>query len=276
VDINYFLGIDANTGVMIADFEEGAGGATPSQNHPISGTTVVSNDVWYHAAATYDGTTLKLYLNGVQENSLTVGQPAASATTAPTAFASSIRSNGTTIQGYFNGVLDEARIWNVARTQTEIQNAINSELTSGTGLIGRWGMNEGAGTTITDSTAPAENGSLTNDPVWVSPGAPFNLNYNGAPLVNAGADQVVPLQDNVELSGSVSDDGLPNPPGTVTTPWSLISGPGTVTFANANAEHNRFILRKRNLRVAPDSGRWRQNLQRRCNNYHQSRNQQRP
>jgi hypothetical protein len=37
VDINYFLGIDASTGVLIADFEEGAGGAVVSQNHPVSG-----------------------------------------------------------------------------------------------------------------------------------------------------------------------------------------------------------------------------------------------
>ena len=44
--------------------------------------------------------------------------------------------------------MDEARIWNVARTQTEILSTINQQITSGTGLLARWGMNEGAGTTI--------------------------------------------------------------------------------------------------------------------------------
>jgi hypothetical protein len=37
------------------------------------------------------------------------------------------------------------------------------------------------------------------------------------------------------LSGSATDDGLPNPPGALIYTWSKVSGPGTVTFANANA-----------------------------------------
>ena len=32
-----------------------------------------------------------------------------------------------------------------------------------------------------------------------------------------------------------TDDGLPLPPGAVTTIWSQVSGPGTVTFANPSA-----------------------------------------
>ncbi len=81
----------------------------------------------------------------------------------------------TTYEGRFSGIMDEARIWNVARTQSEIISTINSELASGTGLIGRWGMNEGPGsTTIADSTAPATNGTLVNGPTWVA-GAPFNV-----------------------------------------------------------------------------------------------------
>jgi hypothetical protein len=36
------------------------------------------------------------------------------------------------------------------------------------------------------------------------------------------------------LDGTVTDDGKPGP--TFTTTWSKVSGPGTVTFANANAE----------------------------------------
>ena len=60
------------------------------------------------------------------------------------------------------------------RSQAEIISTMNSELTSGTGLIGRWGMNENSGTTIADSTDPAVNGTLINSPVWVA-GAPFNI-----------------------------------------------------------------------------------------------------
>jgi hypothetical protein len=37
------------------------------------------------------------------------------------------------------------------------------------------------------------------------------------------------------LSGSVNDDGLPNPPASFTTTWSQFGGPGTVTFDNINS-----------------------------------------
>jgi subtilisin family serine protease len=60
---------------------------------------------------------------------------------------------------------------------------------------------------------------------------PVNL----PPVVNAGSDQTITLPASANLSGTASDDGLPNPPSTLTTTWSVVSGPGTVTFANASA-----------------------------------------
>ena len=38
-DINYVVGFRQSTGVLGADFEEGAGGASPSLNHPVLGAT---------------------------------------------------------------------------------------------------------------------------------------------------------------------------------------------------------------------------------------------
>jgi hypothetical protein len=58
---------------------------------------------------------------------------------------------------------------------------------------------------------------------------------NAAPVVSAGLDQTITLPASASLDGTVSDDGLPNPPGAVTSTWSKVSGPGTVTFGNANA-----------------------------------------
>jgi hypothetical protein len=56
---------------------------------------------------------------------------------------------------------------------------------------------------------------------------------NTAPVVNAGADQTIVLPANAALDGTVSDDGLPAPP-SLTATWSVVSGPGAVTFQNAN------------------------------------------
>ena len=62
-------------------------------------------------------------------------------------------------------------------------------------------------------------------------GNPVNL----APVVNAGNNQTITLPGTATLSGTITDDNLPNPPGTLTLQWSQVSGPGTATFANASA-----------------------------------------
>ncbi|HZB47296.1 MAG TPA: putative Ig domain-containing protein, partial [Pyrinomonadaceae bacterium] len=57
---------------------------------------------------------------------------------------------------------------------------------------------------------------------------------NKAPTVNAGADQTVAYPTTVTLTGTATDDGLPLD-STLSFTWSKLSGPGDVTFANANA-----------------------------------------
>ncbi len=58
---------------------------------------------------------------------------------------------------------------------------------------------------------------------------------NQAPIVNAGSDIVVMRPKPAVLDATVTDDGLPVPPGAVTTTWSKVSGPGNVVFGNPAA-----------------------------------------
>jgi hypothetical protein len=62
----------------------------------------------------------------------------------------------------------------------------------------------------------------------------YYLSNQEAPLVDAGLDQSITLPDNSVLDGYVTDDGLPVPPGMVTTNWSQVSGSGTASFADAS------------------------------------------
>jgi hypothetical protein len=66
-------------------------------------------------------------------------------------------------------------------------------------------------------------------------GTGTGVGVNLAPVVDAGPDQtlIFPTMET-SLDGTVTDDGLPNPPAAVTTTWSMVSGPGTVVFGDAS------------------------------------------
>lgn len=131
---------------------------------------------WHHVAATYDGTSMKIFIDGelaAQSNSVfTIGNA----------------SNNNLLIGespgfpgrVFNGKIDEVRIWNVARTQSQIQSTMNTILTQeyystpDSGLAGYWQLDEGIGQSASDLSFYANNATLgtsanpdANDPVWV-------------------------------------------------------------------------------------------------------------
>jgi len=92
----------------------------------VTGSTL-QIDTWYHIAATADGSTLKLYLNNnldAQKN-----------------YTSNINSNnqpfyigrtesGSNATDYFFGWIDELRVWNVARSQQQINQTSNDTLSA--------------------------------------------------------------------------------------------------------------------------------------------------
>jgi Concanavalin A-like lectin/glucanases superfamily len=79
------------------------------------GTSNLAANAWTHLAATYDGTTLRLYVNGMQDSS--------NATSGAIATSSGALSfGGDALYGqYFSGRIDNVRIYNRALTQAQIQ-----------------------------------------------------------------------------------------------------------------------------------------------------------
>ncbi|RPH61296.1 MAG: LamG domain-containing protein, partial [Acidobacteria bacterium] len=183
-DANYFFGLDT-AGRLVADFEDMATGA----NHSVTGVTAVTPGTWHHGTATYDGQTWTLYLDGNLDAQRTLPAPVQprSDSIQHASIGAALNSTGVR-NGAFNGVIDEVRIWNVARTATEIAQSHTLTLTSGTGLIGRWGLDEGSGTVASNSVADRPNGTLTNKPVWVE-GFPFADATPPAPPQNVIADE---------------------------------------------------------------------------------------
>lgn len=58
---------------------------------------------------------------------------------------------------------------------------------------------------------------------------------NQSPIVSAGDDQSI-SDFSIFLDATVNDDGLPDPPGSLTYAWSQVSGPGSATINDPNAE----------------------------------------
>lgn len=61
-----------------------------------------------------------------------------------------------------------------------------------------------------------------------------NVPVNQAPVVNAGADASVKVATALQLSGSATDDSLPQG-SLLSSTWTKTSGPGTVTFSNPSS-----------------------------------------
>ena len=128
---------------------------------------------WTHLAATYDGERVRVYRNGtVLDSADAMG--AIEWTGAPSDVRiGSFKKAGAT--GYFDGQIDEVRIWDIVRSGAQIK--ASKEITINndeTGLVGYWRMDAGSGTTATDSTASANHGTLSG-PSWVIEDSPINF-----------------------------------------------------------------------------------------------------
>ena len=86
------------------------------------GTAAVAQSTWTHLAVTYDGSNLRLYVNGTQVSvKAVIG--AMGASTGP------LKIGGNAIWGeWFSGLIDEVRIYNRALAATEIQTDMNTRV----------------------------------------------------------------------------------------------------------------------------------------------------
>lgn len=144
---------------------------------------------WYHIAVTVNASnTALIYVNGVQDNysgdTSISGNPINGTTNTPLTIGLAQIASG---DEYFDGKIDEVRIYGAVRTQAEIQQDMFTSLTgSETNLIGYWNMDEGTGQTVGDLDANNNDGTLgadgsasTDDPTW-STTLPFTHSLDAA------------------------------------------------------------------------------------------------
>jgi hypothetical protein len=118
----------------------------------------LERDVWTHIAVTFNGSERKHYINGELAATFPETGPLTTSTS-PVRIGSDVLWERTP-----DGRIDEVRLWNVARSQSQLRASINVRLTTPqTGLIALWRLN-GNGN---DATG-AYNGSLVGtNTSWV-------------------------------------------------------------------------------------------------------------
>ena len=124
----------------------------------------VNDGIWHHLVGVYDTSNNMIYLDGSLASTTAVGFTTilhdASAT--PT-----IGKRPDQLSLYFNGLIDEVRIYNRALSANEVARLYRLQkpkiLTpNNTGLVGYWSFNEGAGGYAGDMSGNGNTGTLTN------------------------------------------------------------------------------------------------------------------
>jgi hypothetical protein len=126
---------------------------------------------WHHLAATYDGATKRIYVDGqLVASTAQTGQIAFTGVN----LSVGASNNGSTTADFFNGAIDELRIWQSVRTAQEITQYFNRSLISlSPGLLGYWRLDESSGNTAFDSSLNGRNAVLVNSPLWQTSSAPI-------------------------------------------------------------------------------------------------------
>ncbi|QEE50828.1 T9SS type A sorting domain-containing protein [Flavobacterium alkalisoli] len=169
----------------------------------INGSAFVTNNQWHHVAVVYDNDAAtnkyKLYVDGVLDiqGDMTTALNVQPGTTNMTI---GIRADlsATTV---WDGAIDEVRVWDVARTQAQIQDNMNTEFCNPqANLVSYYKFNEGTAgadnatqTTISDSSANTYTGTLNS----------FALSGTGSNFIaGATALTAVTIDDSVTLDGT--------------------------------------------------------------------------
>jgi len=101
-------------------------GSGDQRHYSIVDSVILNRKTWYHIATTFDGTNYRLFVNGEEVHNTTnfAGK---------TPYPTPVRFIGGAHVGYqrgrFFGKIDEVRMWSVAKTQVEIQEKMNDQLT---------------------------------------------------------------------------------------------------------------------------------------------------
>ncbi|MFN3342803.1 MAG: FG-GAP-like repeat-containing protein, partial [Flavobacteriales bacterium] len=154
----------------------------------------VTPGVWQHVAGTWDGTTIKIFIDGVELS--TASLPGFSFRTTP----NPIHIGDNFLSEDFQGTIDEVRIWTVTRTATDILNNMHCQMPANTtGLLAQFHFNDGianannTSTTLNNVLGNSYAGTLVN----------FNLSGTTSNYTTDYKSDYISLQSSIGSTSSV-------------------------------------------------------------------------
>ena len=179
-------------------------GGTVDWRYEANAGNELSTDQWYHLSFVHDGTAPSMYING-----LLVGQTLVEGVPNDASYTDALGTGMNTFLGagqqstlinYFNGQIDEVRIWNVARTQSQIQMYQHMPLVgSETGLVAYYRFDQGVAggdnnnpvviDNLPDRSTNQNDGTLMNFDLGSPDPAVSNWVASSAPIVGSGVIQ---------------------------------------------------------------------------------------
>jgi hypothetical protein len=139
----------------------------------MTSTSALPLGAWSHVAASYDGSVMRIFINGVLDSSTPVVVVVAN-NAAP--FSIGTLSGGAP---FFSGQIDEVRLWNAPLLQTTINTYKGLEIgtthPNWSNLLGYWRFNEYGGTTAADASGNGNTGTLVNAPTSTISLAPVSM-----------------------------------------------------------------------------------------------------
>jgi predicted phosphodiesterase len=126
-------GSNMNYGIWMTDSEEIEAGfeTINGTDYYIESPRIYNDSKWHYAVASYDGSKVKLYIDGeIVANKSTISPPDSTGTQPVR-----IGANSLSLKGYFTGSIDEVRIWNRSLTSSEIKDVYYNGAVDRTGQV---------------------------------------------------------------------------------------------------------------------------------------------
>ena len=190
-----------------------------SDGDKVAAKTALLPGIWGHIAITRSGKNLTLYVNGLRDATGTWDGIL------------KLQALGRGNRGFFKGMIDEVRVWDVARTKTEIGTSFNASVTPNSpDLIAYWTFDNVA-QIVTDISSSANHGSLgknnsagSDDPIFMDSAAPFTKNNSNTFIIMQSLSFESDQPSNKELMTNFGIRYLPEIGRGLAKNWNITNG----------------------------------------------------